>query len=157
MHFTYRSLIALSATALVWGLFISTSSADEAPPDVPAGVSIPSSVFDADEIGTAASAASCAGYVSGNSTGDWGNPSQGTCGIAGHPGFRLGYSWSNTTQVGVCVQGRGYNGSTSYFEFAGCGHSGTFGGTVPWGNVLSTPMTRLQNPPPYAITASWWV
>ena len=71
------------------------------------------------------------------------------CGVFGHPGYRMGFSWATQpgTNTRICVEGQGYttgsNGQTVRKWYSlGCGTSG--GGTVPVGNRIVNPTVRAK-------------
>jgi hypothetical protein len=63
------------------------------------------------------------------------------CAVAGYPGYVREYSWSNGSDMMVCVQGRGWNDSGAIWGSLGCSDQGaTFG--VHWGNSLAYTKVR---------------
>lgn len=70
------------------------------------------------------------------------------CAVAGYPGYVRTYNWSNASDVSVCTQGRGWNGSSAVWRSMGCigwSGQGQSSGTVQWGNVLAyTKMSGLS-------------
>lgn len=66
------------------------------------------------------------------------------CAVAGYAGYTLPMSWSNRSDVNLCVQGRGWTGAnsgTKTWKSLGCG-SGAADVKVPWGNSLAYTKAR---------------
>ena len=62
------------------------------------------------------------------------------CAVAGYPGYQREYSWSKTSDAGLCTKGKGFNSSNAGTWYSTACSSGNW--TVPWGNVLA--YTQLQ-------------
>lgn len=93
----------------------------------------------------------CSGRAYGApSSGDVGAPGLADTAIAGHPGYRQGYSWYVEGDVGrAAIELRGYDGPDLHEVWTGVGlwEPGTGGqGFVPWGNSLATPAIRVAVP-----------
>lgn len=63
------------------------------------------------------------------------------CAVFGHPGYQRIYNWSNGSDVGLCVQAKGYNsaGAVTWYSL-GC--AGNQDWSVAWGNVLAETQVR---------------
>ncbi len=112
------------------------------PPVVPRGVELPS----------------CGGRVFTSITGGWGPVSPSSCGVAGHPGYKVPYYWTNDSDPMMCTNGLGYRYTDGRYVaqdyYTGCGWtSRTY---VSWGNVLAMPKMRANAAPPYVISAGWY-
>ena len=66
------------------------------------------------------------------------------CAVIGYPGYQREYDWFNTSDVGICALGNGYNASgTQGWYGIGCIDSGKsyyyyyYYYSVPWGNTLA--------------------
>lgn len=92
-------------------------------------------------------ASKCGGKAQGFAFHKYGNVSESNCGVFGHPGFRINYSW-NTEDGKACVDGWGFDDQHpkgTWFSL-GCGSSSHDYGKdkgVPWGNVLAKPKVRV--------------
>lgn len=150
-----RSVLYTALFGIIFAMFTPVAaSAEEGPsstdPVVPAGVALPA------RVGTPAELAgsSCGGTAFTSWSGGWGPESSGGCGIAGYPGYRVPYNWSQSSNVSVCTNGFGYIGASEVWRYTGCGWIS--GGYVPWGNVLAVPKMRASGVPPYVIPVPWY-
>jgi hypothetical protein len=65
------------------------------------------------------------------------------CAVFGYEGYVRGYQWFNTSDVSICVDGRGYVSGVERWATVGCQSSGgSSTNMVPWGNVLSYTKVR---------------
>jgi hypothetical protein len=89
----------------------------------------------------------CGGKAQGFAFHKYGSVSEGNCGVAGHPGFRINYSW-HTEDGKACVDGWGFDEGHpkgTWFSL-GCGEKSFDYGKekgIPWGNVLAKPRVRV--------------
>lgn len=96
---------------------------------------------------TVVPASSCGGKAQGFAFHKYGNVSESNCGVFGHPGFRMTYSW-NAEDGKACVDGWGFDDQHpkgTWFSL-GCGSSSHDYGKVkgiPWGNILAKPKVRV--------------
>lgn len=86
-----------------------------------------------------------------------GEVSKSDCGVLGHPGTKVHYSWAvgSPSNGKACLEGTGWeplvgpypgNGPRPYVEHwysLGCGTRGGF--AVPWGNVGAVPKVRAES------------
>jgi hypothetical protein len=89
--------------------------------------------------------------------GAWGPASTSPVAVAGHPGYRQGYSWSVEGNVPtlVCAQGKGYD-QNGNVQWNGLGCSGDGGnGVAPWGNLLGQPQLRARSLSINGVIVSW--
>lgn len=92
-------------------------------------------------------AAFCGGKAQGFAFHKYGKVSQGSCGVLGHPGFRVNYSWK-TEDGKACVDGWGFDEKHpkgTWFSL-GCGAKSFDYGKekgIPWGNVAAVPKVRV--------------
>ncbi|ARF73651.1 hypothetical protein B7C62_16315 [Kitasatospora albolonga] len=64
--------------------------------------------------------------------------------IAGHPGFRLGYNGTVTSETsGIAVQVMGFEDGRMVWVGVGLREAG-WGAQVPWGNTLAQPEIRAR-------------
>lgn len=82
-------------------------------------------------------------------SGKYGKPGQANTAVAGHPGYRQGYSVTVAGDVGhAAVQIKGYTPQGKpFWKGIGAANSGdTLRGSVYWGNGLAMPAVRAAAP-----------
>lgn len=155
MQLKAAKIVALSFVLVASASLASHASADDGgsatTPVVPRGVELPARVGTPDQL----EAMACRGRVFTSITGGWGPTSSSSCGVAGYPGYKVPYYWTNNYNPMMCTNGLGYNAQyVATWYYTGCGWtSRTY---APWGNVLATPKMRASASPPYVISAGWY-
>jgi hypothetical protein len=59
------------------------------------------------------------------------------CAVVGYPGYMRYMSWENGSDMLICTQGRGWDGSTARWTGMGCSYGGNSDVQIPWGNSLA--------------------
>lgn len=96
-------------------------------------------------------------FVVAPATGKWSGTSSSGCAVFGHPGLKMTYTWTEGDGKG-CLRGLSFStvkGKTkNSWTSLGCyGHSQS----VPWGNVLGTPLVQAKSIGVLrGFNAEWW-
>lgn len=99
---------------------------------------------------------SCGSYHAVGYPGKWSQKADGTCSLLGHPGFKIGYTWSVQpgTNQSACVKVKSFtkHGKAKWVS-AGCGQHGS--ATVYWGNMADKKSVKVMSQTAHLAGIEW--